>query len=284
MSDDGWVRVAATVCAPDAELVADDLWRAGAAGVEEQQTGRDRVRLIGGFASATAAATALDLLARRGVDGDLEPVVDDGLDGWRAHARAEHAGPFWLVPTWVAAPVGADAGSVLRLDPGRTFGSGSHPTTRLVVAQLAGLVRPGDRVIDVGTGSGVLAVAAARLGADRVEAIDIDAASPATVAANAAANGVGDRVHASTEAVADVVARTGPAEVVAAHLLAPVLRELGTELASAVAPGGHLVASGLLADRWRDGVAPLAGLEVVAVADEEGWASVVLARPRAARR
>ncbi|MCB0929591.1 MAG: 50S ribosomal protein L11 methyltransferase, partial [Mycobacterium sp.] len=81
--------------------------------------------------SATAAATALDLLARRGVDGDLEPVVDDGLDGWRAHARAERAGPFWLVPTWVAAPVGADAASVLRLDPGHTFGSGSHPTTRL---------------------------------------------------------------------------------------------------------------------------------------------------------
>ncbi|HRW36269.1 MAG: 50S ribosomal protein L11 methyltransferase [Acidimicrobiales bacterium] len=283
MIDERWVRVVATVLAADAELVADELWQAGAAGVEEQASG-DEVRLLAGFASGAAASDAARALARRGVDGHLEAVVDDGLDGWRAHARAERAGPFWLVPTWVASPAAADPTWVLRLDPGRTFGSGSHPTTRLVVAQLAGLVRPGDRVLDVGAGSGVLAVAAARLGARAVAAIDIDPASPAVVGANADANGVGDRVHASTETVAEVVARTGPADVVAANLLAPVLRQLGPELASAVAPGGHLVVSGLLADRWADGVTPLAGLQVATVAEEEGWASVVLVRPRAAHR
>lgn len=275
---DAWVRVVAEV--PDGllELAGDALWRAGAAGIEEQPA-PGATRLLAGCPDAATGALAAAALEALGIPARVEAVTDDGLDAWRAHARAERAGPFWLVPAWQSAPDEADPDAVLRLDPGRTFGSGSHPTTRLVLAALAELVRPGDRVLDVGAGSGVLSVAAARLGAAAVVAIDVDDASPAVVAANAEANGVADLVAASTRPLALVAATEPPADVVAANLLAPVLRELAGSLVAATALDGHLVASGLLADRWEEGVAPLAPLAPTSVSIEDGWAAVVLARP-----
>lgn len=275
----------ATVPLADAELAADHLWLAGAAGIEEQAAGAAGTRLLAGFASADLGRAAVGALQRRlGIAAEVEPVADDGLDAWREHARCERAGPFWLVPAWLDPPADAPEERVLRLDPGRTFGSGSHPTTRLVLAALAELVHPGDRVIDVGTGSGVLAIGAARLGAHHVDAIDIDPESPAVVDANAAANGVPGRVHASRRTLDEVVAAGGAADVVAANLLAPVVRELATDLVAATAPHGHLVVSGLLTDRWRDDVAPLVPLVPMGDAHEDGWAAVVLARPKVARR
>ncbi|HEX2578305.1 MAG TPA: 50S ribosomal protein L11 methyltransferase [Aquihabitans sp.] len=279
MSGSGrWLRVVVEVGAEDVELAADRLWALGPAAVEERPAPSGTV-LLAGFddaARAEAAAVAVAPWAVR--EPEVVPVVDDGLDGWRAHAGVLDAPPFVVVPAWLDPPADLPADRhVLRIDPGRTFGSGSHPTTRLVLGRLAGLVRPGHAVLDVGTGSGVLAVAAALVGAGTVLGVDVDDAAPAATAANAQLNGVADRVGVTTSPLATATSgRTF--DVVLANLLAPVIVELAEPLVAAVADDGVLIASGLLADRWAEATDRLAGLEVVDVAVDDGWAAVSLRR------
>jgi ribosomal protein L11 methyltransferase len=277
----GWTTVVVQVEAADAELVSDRLWSLGAAGIEERQTPGDSMQLLAGFETAGAAADAVDAIRDAGLGSPhRHPVVDDGLDTWRELAGPVEAGPFLLVPAWVDPPP-VDPGSskrrVLRLDPGRSFGSGSHPTTRLVVAALAPLAGAGTRVLDVGCGSGVLAVAAAMLGAT-VEAIDVDEGAPAVTHANAVMNGVEERVHGSTRPLAEVAASEPPFDLVLANLLAPVIAELAPDMVAATAPTGTLVVSGLLADRWRASAQHLRPLEVSAVSEEDGWVALVMRR------
>ena len=278
----GWVRVAASVAADDAiaiELVGDALWRAGAAGVEERLV-EDRAQLIGGFDDPDAAGRAQHELTQLGAVVEVLPLDDDGLDAWREWAVPERAGHFWITPTWVERPALADGEEVLWIDPGRTFGSGSHPTTRLVLAALETIVRSGDRVLDVGCGSGVLAVGAARLGAAAVDAIDIDPMAPAATLANAERNGVAERVEATGAPLHQLAAEGRRYQVVAANLLAVVIAELAPDLVACVAPGGVLVASGLLHDEWEPSAAALAPLRVTQVTELDGWAAVTLTAPQ----
>lgn len=291
MVDDGWTRVVVDVEPADAELAADLLWGLDPAAIEEQAHG-PLVRLLAGFADAEVARRAAEALARHRLGAaEVVPVLDDGLDAWRAWARPVPAGPFLLTPTWLAAEAGAGEPGrrglrPLLVDPGRTFGSGSHPTTRLVLARAASLVRPGHRVLDVGCGSGILAVGAALLGAATVVGVDVDPAAPAATVANARANGVADRVTASDADLAEVAARPGDEarfDLVLANLLAPVVVDLAAHLAAVVAPGGRLVVSGLLAERWEPAVAavqaagvPSTRLAVESVDEEDGWVAVTL--------
>lgn len=294
-----------------AELVADVLWRFAPAAVEEltgppDPTGRPTAVVRTGFddrAVAAAAAEAVRAIDPGSVAGSVAgpvevavavaAVTDTGLDGWRAHARVEDAAPFAVAPAWLDPDAVATAlrelpgeRTVLWVDPGPTFGSGSHPTTRLVLTLLATLAGPGTTVLDVGCGSGVLAVGAAVLGAAAV-GLDVDPASADAVAANAERNGVGPRVRFDPRplaALADDCRAGGPRfAVVAANLLAPVIGELADDLVAVLDDGGALVVSGLLADRWREGVAPLTagGRVTVATVDEaEGWVAVTC-RPAA---
>jgi ribosomal protein L11 methyltransferase len=278
--DDGWCRVVFTVAADRAELASDACWRAQAAGIEEQPgTGPDEVRLLAGFADPAAAEAAIAHLRDLGiVRVAVERVDDAGLDAWRPFARAERAGRWWVVPAWLPAPPHAADERTVEIDPASAFGSGSHPTTRLVVDALDRTVVAGDRVLDVGCGSGVLSVVAALLGAE-VVAIDIDPHAAETTEANARRNGVGARVRASARPLDQVAAEEPPFDVVAANLLAPVIHELAAPLVAAVAPGGLLVVSGLLEDRWEATTALLGPLAVDAVAVEDGWAAITLRAP-----
>lgn len=148
---------------------------------------------------------------------------------------------LWIVPTWHAVP--AHVPVALRLDPGLAFGTGSHPTTRLCLEWLAATIQGGERVLDYGCGSGILALAAAKLGAADVVGVDIDPQAVQASVDNAAQNNVTLRCY-TVEAFVP-----SPAQIVLANILANPLRALAPALAGLVEPNGHLVLSGILAEQ-----------------------------------
>ena len=153
----------------------------------------------------------------------------------------------WIVPTWHTAP---DATAVnIVLDPGAAFGTGSHPTTRLVLAWLESEVHGGETVLDYGCGSGILAIAALKLGATRAVGVDIDPLALAAARYNASANAVALDVRGA-DAPLDVAA-----DLTVANILANPLRMLAPLLASHTRPGGRLALSGILAAQAGDVIA-----------------------------
>jgi ribosomal protein L11 methyltransferase len=257
----------------EADLAADALWQGGPSAVSELDLGDGRTRLTADVGDSSALAR----LPATWVVRDLDPAADDSLDAWRAWARPTRAGRrIVLQPLWLAPETTSDDDIVLLLDPGHAFGSGSHPSTRLVVAALEDALEGGERVLDVGTGSGVLAVAACLLGAATIVAIDVDPAAVDATTANAAANGVTDRISVSTDSLATV---EGTFDVVVANIGLGVLTELADDLASRTRPGGLVVLSGLLDDQAAQVVARFAELVEVARRTEDGWAAPVLRAP-----
>ena len=230
-------------------------------------------------AQATAAAAAVVAEGSGEVRVVAIAAVED--HDWVRLTQAQFgpsriADGFWIVPTWSEVP--SEARQVIRLDPGRAFGSGTHPTTRMCLRWIvehgdAGVAWP--RALDYGCGSGVLAIAASRFGAREVDAVDVDPAAVETTRANAIANGVVVRAGAP-----DIAA--GRYALVVANILAAPLELLAPALAALVADGGDLVLSGILdrqADALRSAYAPWIALD--AVAHDEGWA--LLAGRRTAR-
>lgn len=171
---------------------------------------------------------------------------------------------LWIVPSWHAAP-DPDA-IVLVLDPGMAFGTGSHPTTRLCLEWIEREVQPGDSLLDYGCGSGILAIAAARLGAGEVQGVDIDPQALDAARDNAERNAVTARFHAASQHVGRTF------DIVVANILANPLRALAPALAGFVRPGGKLALSGILAEQAEELIACYAPWIALAVADtREGW-------------
>lgn len=205
--------------------------------------------------------------------------LDDAAwrDAWKARALPVVVDGLAVVPTWWPAPVAAPV--VVRLDPGMAFGTGEHPTTRLCLAAVARLVRPGMRVVDVGTGAGVLAIAAARLGAARVVAIDNDPVAVEVAAANALANDVGGRVQIR---LADGLrAVRAQADLILANLTADTLGSVIAAVPTRLRRGGWLVISGFGGARARAMARAVeqAGLRDAAIRRLRGWAAVEARRP-----
>lgn len=199
-----------------------------------------------------AAALVLDLVARGLIDSPsdshLEAVPErDWVRAWMDRFRPMRFGEsVWICPSHVEpAP---DWPVVVRLDPGLAFGTGTHPTTALCLEWIDAFDFGGRTVIDYGCGSGVLAIAAALKGAARVVAIDHDPQALTATADNAARNGVASRIETC---LPDDFAGD-PANVVLANILAGPLIELAPRLIAALAPGGRLVVSGLLAEQIDD--------------------------------
>ncbi len=263
-----------SVPAPDAELASDALWALGVVAVEERPVAEgDIVELHTSLGedveSVTRAAEAFPARWR----WHLHEVDDALAESWR-----EHAGPTWVsddlvvVPAWLAFddPSGV---TVIRIEPGATFGLGDHPTTVLTLRALRSVLWHGASVLDVGCGSGVLSVAAARLGASTCDAVDISPAAVPVATANAAANGVGELVHASTATLDEL---PGPYDVVLANVLAPHLIDLAPDLVRLVSPAGVVIISGVLDGQYEHVVDALAPLHVADVATRDGWAAVAL--------
>jgi ribosomal protein L11 methyltransferase len=170
---------------------------------------------------------------------------------------------FWIVPTWHEPP--AQARQIIRLDPGLAFGTGTHPTTRMCLRWIARHNLQGQRVLDYGCGSGILAIGAAKFGALDIDAVDIDEAAVNATQLNALANGVVLRAGLPDQA-------QGHYQTVFANILATPLRVLAPLLCAHVAPSGYLVLAGILerqADELVAAYSPWIRLEVSDTQD--GW-------------
>lgn len=170
---------------------------------------------------------------------------------------------------------------VIDLAPGLAFGTGQHQSTRLCLQLLAELVVGGERVLDVGSGSGVLAVAAAKLGAASVLATDIDPIAVDAARETVRRNQVSDRVRVQHGSVPDA-----RADLISANLTADILQYLAPDLSRALRPGGQLIASGLIVSRREAVAARFAdhGLSLVAERQEDEWLALVCQRPAASSR
>jgi ribosomal protein L11 methyltransferase len=263
-----------TVPDADAELAADRLMQHGAFALEERQSdvGRVELRAALGHAATSAFAASLPESWTIGVESvDSEP-----LDTWRQFAAPiEIADDLVVRPAWQPALARAGVTEVA-IEPGAAFGLGDHPTTRLSVAAVWRLAHQGASMLDVGCGTGVLAIAAVLAGAARATAIDIAEPAVMSTGDNAERNGVAGQVVVSTAALADL---DGPFDLVAANILAPTLVAMAGDLRRLTATDGTLVISGILADRHDHVLAALQPMIPVNTTTLDGWAAVELRFP-----
>lgn len=253
-----------------AELASLRLWDLGATAVGEQSGPDGTLSLVASFPTPQAART---VAASLGVAA--EEVAPDWRDAWREYAEAvEVAGGLLVAPSWRPVALAGDR-LVLEIDPGPCFGSGTHASTRLLLQLLAAHPPLGATVLDVGTGSGILAVAAARLGAERVVAVDVDPAAVTVAAANADRNGVGGVVAAS---VTPIGALEVTADLAVVNVTAGVHAEVGPATVERVRPGGELLLAGLLPGQWRHVAGAYGGCDVIERPELDGWVGARLRR------
>lgn len=295
-----WLAITLEVEQPGAEAVSEALLEAGAQSVslEDADAGSPGERALyaepgGGAARGEGAlqgwrrarvvalvapqADAAALVAQAARSAGLaatprfttERIADED---WVRRAQSQFeplqvAPRLWIVPSWHTPP--DPAAIVVRLDPGLAFGSGHHATTRLALAWLARTLRDGESLLDYGCGSGILAVAACKLGARRVAAVDLDPQALEATAANARANGVALSVTPPQQLPA------GDYDIVVANILAQPLIELEPALAARVRRGGRIALSGVLAAQAAEVRAAYASdFELGDGAAEEGWALI----------
>jgi ribosomal protein L11 methyltransferase len=286
--------VAVDVAEAEADERSAAMFELGASGVEvrDDQTllkgpGDGLVTVVASFTERGDADAAIASLADEGLDARLEEVVGDAWrDAWKQHFAPFSLTPrVTVVPPWIAYTPSGPGELVLTLEPGRAFGTGLHATTSLVAgvlhdrsAELAGA-----RVLDVGTGSGILAFAALLYGARTALAIDVDADVIPVVRENAARNGLDARVDARAEPIEAITERF---PWVLANIEARVLGPMAPELARVLAPRGVLVLSGVLASekdamiaRYRSLSRELDLVRTEAKGDAAGdaWVTIVLA-------
>jgi len=252
--DAGWSRMVLEL--PDADPVAAEVcsaqaFDAGAAGVEERETPGGAMALVV-YAETARVATVARALADAAPPGAVLGAMQalDPVDWSRAWRRG--LGPVEVSPRLVVRPPFAEARlrpgqAEVLIDPGRAFGTGTHASTRLALAWIDALCaagRPGAALLDAGTGSGVLALAALRLGVSRAVGFDLDPLAAPEARRNARANGLDARLDLFTGPAAAVAGARF--ERVVANLLRTEMLPIARELAGAVAPGGALLLSGLL--------------------------------------
>ncbi len=267
-----------SVDAADAELAADRLWQLGVRAVEERTGPGATVELwstVGGDdASIATAVAALD--GRWAWRTEVAP--DAWPESWRDHARPVEVGDrLVVVPAWWGGEVATRPAERIEIviEPGAAFGLGDHPSTVLALGALEReMQRSGrQRVLDVGCGTGVLAVAAARLGAPAVRAVDISPAAIESTRDNAVRNRVRASIDVDTTPVGDV---EGEFDLVLANILAPVLVAIAADLTRLTAPNGLLVVSGILAGAHDHVLDALEPMRVLRTDVSSGWAAVTM--------
>jgi len=273
------VRAFVLTASSDAvDAASDALWGLGVRAIEERPT-------TGSVELWTAVGDEPEAIARavEHIGGRWPHRIEEVSTGWslawREHARAVGVDErLTIVPAW-RHDVGAEAAGdalVVRIEPAGAFGLGDHPTTRASAVALLDLLEPGGDgldVLDVGCGTGVLAITAAMCQDRSVRAIDVAAAAVEATIDNATRNGVGGRIEVDATPLESI---EDGFDVVVANILAPTLVALADDLRRVTRPDGHLVISGVLEGSHDHVLAALAPMEAVHTVVVDGWASVTL--------
>ena len=271
-----WLALRVQVAQASADALSEALLEEGAQSVSIEALEEPQVWIS---ATVQSDADGIGMLARAAARCGAhiaQPCSVQKIDDadWVRRSQGQFSpievGRLWIGATWHEAPAG---GARVRIDPGLAFGTGSHASTRLVLCFLEQAIKGGESVLDYGCGSGILAIAAAKLGAAHVDAVDIDPIALEVAEANARANAANVAVHAAGALEA------GSYDVVVANILARPLIELASELAARTKRGGRVALAGLLAsqaDEVRRAYQPEFDMALGACAGD--WALLVGAR------
>jgi ribosomal protein L11 methyltransferase len=247
---------------------------------------RDDGTLVTFAADEPAACALLAALETRDgmVAATRRPLdVVDWSTQWRHGLSVRRIGRLTVAPSWLATDLdtGGDNGVVVVLDPEMAFGSGEHGSTRAALALLERHVRPGDRVLDLGSGSGILAIAAVKLGAARAIGVEIDGEAHEVATRNADRNGVAGPVEFLTGDAGDVAPLVGPADVVLSNILRTVNITLFPAIHAALRPGGLVIFSGMERAEAAEFQPALrvGGFEIRDDVTDGDWWAVAAARP-----
>jgi ribosomal protein L11 methyltransferase len=231
--------------------------------------------------AATALIAALSVAEGAPVDAEWRPLESvDWSIRWREGLGSRRFGRLTVRPSWIAEEGDPDDTAIV-LDPENAFGSGEHGSTRAALVLLERHLRPGDRVLDLGSGSGILTIAAAKLGAARALGLDTDAEANVVALRNAERNGVRGRVEFLEGDAAHLTCLLGPADLVLSNILRTVNVALLPAIAAVLRPGGLGIFSGMELSEsalFRPKLAA-AGLAVHEEVEDAGWWAVAAARP-----
>jgi len=276
LASEAWraIRIEPTV---DRQQIIDALFDAGSQGVQE-----DGAALVTHFppdADIPAVEAAI-----RNVDPDALVTITDApsLDWseWRASVREHRLGKITIAPPWLADSVDGDI--VVQIDPAMAFGTGEHATTRGVVRLMQQIQPIPEVVADLGAGSAVLAICAAKLGAKRVAAIELDHDAIGNAEENVAVNRVGDAVRVIEGDAAALLPLVSPVGLVLANIISSVLVGMLDVIRDSLTSRGNAILSGILVDEREMMLVAIskAGFKVAAEDTEEGWWSVLLELPQ----
>ncbi|KGA81221.1 ribosomal protein L11 methyltransferase [Lysinibacillus fusiformis] len=210
----------------------------------------------------------------------VEVNEEDWATAWKQYYHpVKISERFTIVPTWEQyTPVSTDE-LIIELDPGMAFGTGTHPTTVMCLQGLEKVIKEGDTVVDIGTGSGVLSIGAALLGANNVHALDLDEVAVRSAQENVALNKVEDKVAVFHGNLLDTVKE--PADVVVANILAEIIMSFTDDAFTIVKPGGLYVTSGIIGAKRDDVKVALeaSGFIIEEVLLMEDWVAIIARRP-----
>lgn len=302
-----WIEIALSVDGESAEAIAEVLQRYGHQGVAIEQEGimpeawndgeappAERLTLRAYIPADHRAEDAkLRLESALGHMSLLYPMPapvyqivkeEDWAEAWKAHYHPVRIGRRLLIrPRWIETEVQADE-IVIALDPGMAFGTGTHPTTQLCMEALEDTVQPGIKALDLGCGSGVLAITAAKLGAAQILALDIDPLAIRVTQENAEQNGVGEKIIAQQGSLETVVTSSRRFDLIVVNILARVIIQMCEErLRDVVRPGGLALFSGIIEEQANDVEAALrkTGLEPYKRRQQGDWVLIEARRPHA---
>ena len=226
-----------------------------------------------------------EMLAKDGIEGEIKMIglcEEDWANAWKAYYKPIKIGSkIVIVPAWEKYEA-AEGELIVRMDPGMAFGTGTHETTRLVIGLLEKYTTPGVRMLDVGTGSGILAICASKLGAGECKAYDIDPMSVRVARENIKDSGLTNITCDQSDLLRSVDLEGGKYGLVCANIVADIIIRMTPDVHKYIADDGVLLASGIIMERSSDVVECFEahGFEIVERAEENGWCALAVKRKK----